>query len=63
MTGAFIGRLLCRSIPPLRTRELPWGTFPKVTVPEFLHMNLWIVIVLMEVFMIGFLVLLEYFGL
>jgi hypothetical protein len=40
---------------------LTWGKFPAVTVPEFL--NLWIVIVLLEAYMIGFLVLLEYPGL
>jgi uncharacterized protein len=49
--------------PQLRTRVLAWGKLPAVTVPEFLNLNLWIVIGLMEVFMIGFLVLLEYFGL
>ena len=64
MVGLVIGAgFFAELYPALRTRVLVWGKFPAVTVPEFLNLNLWIVIVLMEVFMIGFLVLLEYLGL
>lgn len=49
--------------PALRKGVLMGGPFPAVTVPEFLKLNLWIVIILMESCMIGFLVLPESFGL
>ena len=63
MVGVLIGAgFFAELYPRLRIRLLPWGKFPEVTVPEFLHLNLWIVIVLMEAFMIGFLVLLEFLG-
>jgi hypothetical protein len=64
MVGLLIGAgFFAEMYPRLRTSILVWGKFPAVTVPEFLNLNLWIVIGLMELFMIGFLVLLEYFGL
>ena len=64
MVGLLIGAGIFAEIYPLvKTRFLMWGKFPAVTVPEFLNLNLWIVIGLMEVFMIGFLLLLEYLGL
>ena len=64
MVGLLIGAgIFAELYPRLRTRTLVWGKFPAVTVPEFLNLNLWIVIVLMEVFMIGFLVVLWYLGL
>ena len=64
MVGLLIGAgIFAEMYPRIRTRVLVWGKFPAVTVPDFLHLNLWIVIGLMEVFMIGFLFLLEYFGL
>jgi len=64
MIGLLIGAGFFAEIYPLvKTRVLAWGKLPAVTVPEFLNLNLWIVIILMEASMIGFLVLLEYFGL
>jgi uncharacterized protein len=64
MVGLLIGAGIFAEIyPQVKTRFLTWGKLPAVTVPEFLNLNLWIVIGLMEVFMIGFLFLLEYFGL
>ena len=63
MVGLVIGAgFFAEAYPLLRNGILSWGKLPVVTVPEFLNLNLWIVIILMEAFMIGFLVLLEYFG-
>lgn len=62
MVGLLIGAgFFAELYPQIRNRVLAWGKLPAVTVPEFLHLNQWIVIVLMEIFMIGFLILLEYF--
>ncbi|MEI8331185.1 MAG: hypothetical protein WCF90_05990 [Methanomicrobiales archaeon] len=66
--GGIVGLLIGAGIfaelyPRLRTRILEWGKFPAVTVPEVLNRNLWIVIVQIEVFTIGFLMVLRYFGL
>ncbi len=68
LIGGMVGMVLgagffAELYPSLRTRVLPYGEFPAVTVPEFLHLNLWVVIVLLEACMIGFLLLLEYAGL
>ena len=64
MAGLLIGAGIFAEIYPLvRKRFLTWGKFPAVTVPEFLNLNLWVVIGLMEAVMIGFLFLLEYLGL
>lgn len=64
MIGLLIGAgFFAEAYPRLRASVLSWGKLPAVTVPEFLNMNQWTVIILMEMFMIGFLVLLEYFGL
>jgi hypothetical protein len=64
MVGLLIGAgIFAEVYPQVKTRFLTWGKLPAVTVPEFLNLNLWIVIGLMELFMIGFLFLLEYFGL
>jgi len=64
MVGLVIGAgFFAELYPLLRTRVLRWGPFPAITVPEYLKLNLWIVIILMEAFMIGILVLLEYLGL
>jgi len=64
MVGLVIGAgFFAEAYPLLRSGVLSWGKLPAVTVPEFLNLNLWIVIILMEALMIGFLVLLEYFGL
>ena len=67
LVGGVIGLLLgvglfAELYPYLRSRLLMRGKFPSVTVPEFLHLNQWLVIVLAEIVMIGFLVLLEYTG-
>jgi len=37
--------------------------FPAVTVPEFLKLNLWTAIIILEVGMLAFLLVLEHFGL
>jgi hypothetical protein len=64
MVGMLIGAGLFAGLyPGLKKGILIRGPFPAVTIPEFLHLNLWVVIVLLEVFMIGFLLLLEYAGL
>jgi hypothetical protein len=65
--GGIVGLLIgagffAEMYPRLRSSILAWGKFPAITVPEFLHLNQWIVIGLMEVLMIGFLVFLEYIG-
>lgn len=64
MVGMLIGAgLFAEVYPKLRATILPRGPFPAVTVPEFLHLTLWIVVVLLEACMIGFLLVLEHFGL
>jgi hypothetical protein len=64
MVGLVIGAgFFAELYPLLRTRALVWGQFPAMTVPEYLKLHLWIVIILMEAFMIGILVILEYLGL
>jgi uncharacterized protein len=64
MIGLLIGAgIFAELFPRLRTRVLVWGKFPAVTVPDFLHLNLWVTVVLMEVLMIGFLLVLGYLGL
>ena len=60
--GGMIGLLLgagffARLYPNLKS-TLVRGPFPAVTVPEFLHLNLWVVIIILEAFMTGFLILL-----
>ena len=62
--GMVIGAgLFAETYPKLRATILPRGPFPAVTVPEFLHLGLWTVIILLEACMIGFLLVLEHFGL
>jgi hypothetical protein len=64
MIGLLIGAgIFAELFPLLKTRILEWGKFPAVTVQEFLHLNVWVVVILMEVFMIGFLLVLGYLGL
>jgi len=64
MIGLLIGAgIFAELFPRLRTRILVWGKFPAITVPDFLHLNLWVTVVLMEVLMIGFLLALAFFGL
>lgn len=64
LAGMLIGAgLFAEVYPKLRATILDYGPFPAVTVPEFLHLNLWIVIILMEACMIGFLLILEHVGL
>lgn len=63
MIGLLIGAgIFAELYPRLRTRILVWGKFPAVTVPDFLHLNIWVTVVLMEVLMIGFLLVLGYLG-
>lgn len=64
MLGMLIGAgLFADFYPVLKTRILARGPFPAVTVPEFVRMNTWVVILVLEAGMIGFLLLLEYAGL
>ncbi len=64
MVGMLIGAgLFAELYPKIRATFLVRGPFPAVTVPEFLHLNLWIVIVILEACMIGFLLVLEHLGL
>ena len=64
MVGMLIGAgLFAESYPALNAGILARSPLPAVTVPELLHLNPWIVIVIMEAGMIGFLLLLEYAGL
>lgn len=64
MLGMVIGAgIFAELYPKLRAAILERGPFPAVTLPEFLHLNLWIVIMLMEICMIGLLLVLEYFHL
>jgi uncharacterized protein len=63
MLGMLIGTgLFAEAYPKLRDTVLQKGPFPAVTVPEFLHASPWIVIVVLEVAMIGFLLVLGYLG-
>jgi hypothetical protein len=68
LTGGMVGMLIgagffAELYPALKNRVLGYGKFPAVTVPELLHLNLWVVIILLEVFMIGFLFILAQYGL
>lgn len=64
MVGMVIGAgLFAELYPRLKKGVLVRGPFPAVTVPEFLHLNPWVVIVLLEACMIGFLLVLEHSGL
>ena len=64
MAGMLIGvGLFADFFPVLKNGILVRGPFPAVTVPEFLTMNTWVVILVLEAGMIGFLLLLEYAGL
>ncbi|MDD1684932.1 MAG: YeeE/YedE family protein [Methanoregula sp.] len=64
MVGMLIGTgIFAESYPMLKQKILPYGPLPAVTVQEFLRLNTWIVIIVMEAGMIGFLLLLEYAGL
>ncbi len=63
MVGIVIGTGIFAGLyPRLKTNILSHGQFPAVTVQEFLHLPLWIVIAIMEIAMIGFLVVLYYLG-
>jgi hypothetical protein len=63
MVGMLIGAgLFAESYPVLKKKILLYGPFPAVTVPEFLRTRTWVVIVLLEAFMIGFLIVLEHSG-
>lgn len=68
LIGGMVGMLIGAGIfaglyPGLKKGILNRGPFPAVTIPEFLHLKPWMVIVLLEAGMIGFLLLLEYAGL
>jgi uncharacterized protein len=68
LTGGMVGMLIGAGLfadlyPSLKAGILSRGPFPAVTVPEFLRLNEWVVIVILEAGMIGFLLLLEHAGL
>jgi hypothetical protein len=63
MTGLLIGAGLFAELYPSLKPILTKGPFPAVTAPEFLKMNLWVTIAIMEIAMAGFLLLLEYYHL
>jgi hypothetical protein len=63
MAGMLIGAgIFAESYPGLKAGILARAPLPVVTVPELLRMNQWVVIVLLEAGIIGFLLLLEYTG-
>lgn len=64
MVGMLIGvGIFAGFYPSLKDGILSQGPFPVVTVPEFLRLNPWITIFILEMCMVGFLLLLEYAGL
>lgn len=64
MVGMLIGTGLFATLYPwLKKGVMNRGPFSAVTIPEFMHLKPWIVIVLLEAAMMGFLLLLEYAGL
>jgi hypothetical protein len=64
MAGMLIGAgIFAELYPKLKNGILVRGPFPSVTVPEFLRLNTWITVLVLEAGMIGFLLLLEYAGL
>lgn len=64
MVGMLIGAgIFAEAYPALRAGILTKSPFPAVTVPELMRMNTWLVIIILEAAMIGFLLLLEYAGL
>lgn len=67
LIGGVVGILVGIAIfvelyPRIRTRFLKKGPLPAVTLQEFLKLNTWLTIVIMEAVMIGFLLVLEYLG-
>jgi len=63
VVGILIGvAIFAELYPQIRTRFLLKGPLPAVTVQEFLRINTWMTIVIMEAVMIGFLLVLEYLG-
>jgi hypothetical protein len=64
MLGMVVGAgIFAEAYPKLRDTVLQKGPFPAVTVPEFLHLPTWTVIVLLEIAMIALLAGLGYIGL
>lgn len=64
MVGMLIGAGLFAEIyPKAKAKILTRGPIQAVTVHELLHLNEWVVIVILEAGMAGFLLLLEYAGL
>lgn len=63
MVGLLIGAgIFAELYPSLKGVLMKWP-LPVVTVPEFLRLNLWGTIILLEVLMVAFLLVLEHFGL
>jgi uncharacterized protein len=67
LLGGFVGILAGIAIfvemyPKVKVCFLGKYPFPAVTVPEFLKLNTWLTIFILEVMMIGFLWLLEFLG-
>jgi hypothetical protein len=67
LVGGLLGMLIGAGIfaevyPNLRDTILQKGPFPAVTVPDFLRIPTWIVIVLLEAAMVGLILVLGYLG-
>jgi len=63
VVGILAGTVIFVEIyPKIKNGILMKGPFPAVTVPEFLKINTWFTIIIMEFVMIGFLLLLGYLG-
>lgn len=67
LIGGMIGLLIGSGIfvelyPKLNRTILSKWPFPAVTIPEFLKLNIWAVVCILEVLMIGFLWMLAYLG-
>jgi hypothetical protein len=62
--GMLIGTgLFAHFFPKINEKFMDRGVFPVKTVPELVGIPSWIMVVIMVVFMIGFLCILEYLGL
>lgn len=63
MIGLFIGSgIFVEIFPKLNKTILQKWPFPAVTIPEFLKLNIWLVLIIMEILMAGVLVFLAWMG-
>jgi uncharacterized protein len=63
MIGLLLGAGIFAGMYPSVKQFLVKWPFPAVTVPEFLKLNQWVTIIILEIVMAGLLLGLEYFGL